>query len=166
MSVRGAVPTATNRPARSGKKPARSCVSDAGGRETTLESARPPGASSVTRSASAIPAASDGGKNGEAEERGLRKLSRPRQPPRQRPEQRGIATVDESVEMPAGETEVAKGRRFRRIDDYCQKCHDPENDVNGNFERNWPKIATSVAAGREGERGREAAHRRRGERGA
>jgi hypothetical protein len=42
---------------------------------------------------------------------------------------------------PAGETEVAKGRRIRRIDDYCQKCHDPENDVNWSFERNWPKIA-------------------------
>jgi nitrate reductase cytochrome c-type subunit len=42
---------------------------------------------------------------------------------------------------PAGETEVAKGRRIRRIDDACQKCHDPENDVNWSFERNWPKIA-------------------------
>ena len=36
--------------------------------------------------------------NGEVEKRGLRKLSRPRQPPRQRSEQRGVATVDESVE--------------------------------------------------------------------
>ena len=42
---------------------------------------------------------------------------------------------------PAGETEVAKGRRIRRIDDKCQTCHDPENDVNWSFERNWPKIA-------------------------
>jgi hypothetical protein len=45
---------------------------------------------------------------------------------------------------PAGETEVLKARRIRRIDDACQKCHDPENDVNwtdGGFERNWPKVA-------------------------
>jgi hypothetical protein len=42
---------------------------------------------------------------------------------------------------PAGEMEVAKARRIRRIDDACQKCHDPENDVNWSFERNWPKIA-------------------------
>jgi nitrate reductase cytochrome c-type subunit len=42
---------------------------------------------------------------------------------------------------PAGETEVAKGRRIRRMDDKCQTCHDPENDVNWSFERNWPKIA-------------------------
>ncbi len=45
---------------------------------------------------------------------------------------------------PVGETEVLKARRIRRIDDYCQKCHDPENDVNwtdGGFERNWPKVA-------------------------
>jgi hypothetical protein len=42
---------------------------------------------------------------------------------------------------PAGETEVLKARRIRRIDDACQKCHDPENDVNWSFERNWPKVA-------------------------
>ena len=40
----------------------------------------------------------DGGGNVEAEERGLRKLSRPRQPARQQSEQRGVAIVDESVE--------------------------------------------------------------------
>ena len=42
------------------------------------------------------------------------------------------------------ETAEQKERRIRRIDDACQRCHDPENDVNwnnGGFERNWPKIA-------------------------
>jgi Cytochrome c554 and c-prime len=42
---------------------------------------------------------------------------------------------------PANESVTDKARRIRRIDDACQKCHDPENDVNWSFERNWPKIA-------------------------
>lgn len=44
---------------------------------------------------------------------------------------------------PKGEAAVQKAKRMRRIDDFCQKCHDTENDVtwteNG-FERKWPKI--------------------------
>ncbi len=46
--------------------------------------------------------------------------------------------------VPPNETAVQKERRLQRIDDACQRCHDPENDVNwtnGGFERNWPKIA-------------------------
>jgi Cytochrome c554 and c-prime len=45
---------------------------------------------------------------------------------------------------PEDETPEQKTRRTVRIGDACQKCHDPENDVNwtgGGFERNWPKIA-------------------------
>jgi hypothetical protein len=50
---------------------------------------------------------------------------------------------------PANENAEDKARRLRRIDDMCQKCHDPENDVHWNegtgtetgFERHWPKIA-------------------------
>ena len=41
------------------------------------------------------------------------------------------------------ETPDQKTRRLRRIDDFCQKCHDTENDVTwteGGFERKWPKI--------------------------
>ncbi len=44
---------------------------------------------------------------------------------------------------PANETAVQKARRMRRIDDFCQKCHDTENDVNWTehgFERKWPQI--------------------------
>jgi cytochrome c554/c'-like protein len=47
------------------------------------------------------------------------------------------------------ETAKDKADRIRRLDDMCQKCHDPENDVHWSegseketgFERHWPKIA-------------------------
>ncbi len=42
---------------------------------------------------------------------------------------------------PAEDRNQLKKNRERRIDDYCQKCHDMENDVNWVFNRNWPKIA-------------------------
>jgi hypothetical protein len=44
---------------------------------------------------------------------------------------------------PENETPEQKTRRTVRIGDFCQKCHDAENDVHwtgGGFERNWPKI--------------------------
>ena len=47
---------------------------------------------------------------------------------------------------PPGEKPEEKKRRERRIDDACQKCHDPENDVNWSFERNWPKIRHDTPA--------------------
>ena len=45
---------------------------------------------------------------------------------------------------PENEKPEEKTRRTIRIGDFCQKCHDAENDVNwtgGGFEKNWPKIA-------------------------
>lgn len=45
---------------------------------------------------------------------------------------------------PANEVPTAKEARLRRIDQFCQRCHDMDNDVtwiNGAFERKWPKIA-------------------------
>jgi hypothetical protein len=39
---------------------------------------------------------------------------------------------------------AAEARRLGRIDDFCQKCHDHDNDVtwiHGAFARKWPKIA-------------------------
>ena len=50
---------------------------------------------------------------------------------------------------PPNETAEQTKRRTQRIDDACQRCHDPENDVNwtnGGFERNWPKIAHPTPA--------------------
>ena len=55
---------------------------------------------------------------------------------------------------PPGESAVQKARRLRRIDDFCQKCHDTENDVtwteNG-FERKWPKIVHDTPPEEKGE---------------
>ena len=31
--------------------------------------------------------------------------------------------------------------RQRRIDDFCQSCHDIENDVHWDFAKKWPKVA-------------------------
>lgn len=42
-----------------------------------------------------------------------------------------------------GENEAEKKARTLRIDQFCQKCHDMDNDVtwsNKGFERKWPKI--------------------------
>ncbi len=42
------------------------------------------------------------------------------------------------------ETKEEKKRRLGRIDDFCQKCHDHDNDVtwiHDAFSRKWPKIA-------------------------
>ena len=48
------------------------------------------------------------------------------------------------AEMNPWKAAANAAEKARRIDDMCQKCHDPENDVNwtdGGFARNWPKIA-------------------------
>jgi len=45
---------------------------------------------------------------------------------------------------PEKESEVEKSRRILRIDQFCQKCHDIDNDVtwtHGGFNKKWPKIA-------------------------
>jgi hypothetical protein len=50
---------------------------------------------------------------------------------------------------PPNEQPSDKVKRLQRIDDACQKCHDPENDVNwtnGGFERNWPKVEHKMPA--------------------
>jgi hypothetical protein len=39
---------------------------------------------------------------------------------------------------------LPKAQRLQQMDDFCQKCHDTENDVhwtNNGFEKHWPKIA-------------------------
>ncbi|NBR04530.1 MAG: hypothetical protein EBT92_02055 [Planctomycetes bacterium] len=44
----------------------------------------------------------------------------------------------------AGETPADKESRLGKTDQFCQKCHDIDNDVtwtNKGFERKWPKIA-------------------------
>jgi hypothetical protein len=41
---------------------------------------------------------------------------------------------------PPGESEAAAKARGLRIDLFCQKCHDVDNDVHWNFEKNWPQI--------------------------
>jgi hypothetical protein len=50
---------------------------------------------------------------------------------------------------PAKETAAEKARRMDKIDQFCQKCHDIDNDVNwkhdvksgrGGFERKWPEV--------------------------
>jgi hypothetical protein len=38
------------------------------------------------------------------------------------------------------ETEEQKKQRKLLIDQACQKCHDPENDVHWTFDRRWPEI--------------------------
>jgi hypothetical protein len=38
------------------------------------------------------------------------------------------------------ETELQKNRRMLRINDFCRKCHDDENDVNWNFKDRWPDV--------------------------
>lgn len=45
---------------------------------------------------------------------------------------------------PANETAADKEKRLLRIDLFCQKCHDIDNDVtwaHGGFSKKWPKIA-------------------------
>ncbi len=45
---------------------------------------------------------------------------------------------------PANETPAAKDKRLLRVDLFCQKCHDIDNDVtwaHGGFGKKWPKIA-------------------------
>jgi len=39
-----------------------------------------------------------------------------------------------------GETPAAANERVLRIDMFCQKCHDVDNDVHWSFAKNWPKI--------------------------
>jgi hypothetical protein len=39
-----------------------------------------------------------------------------------------------------GESALAKKRRLGQIDQFCQKCHDIDNDVHWSFEKNWPQI--------------------------
>lgn len=49
----------------------------------------------------------------------------------------------------AGESAVEKEMRVGRTDQFCQKCHDIDNDVtwtNKGFERKWPKIAHPTPA--------------------
>jgi Cytochrome c554 and c-prime len=41
---------------------------------------------------------------------------------------------------PENESAEAKEKRLLVIDQACQKCHDPDNDVNWNFKKKWPKI--------------------------
>jgi hypothetical protein len=44
---------------------------------------------------------------------------------------------------PEKETEAEKTRRQLRIDLFCQKCHDIDNDVtwtHGGFKKKWPRI--------------------------
>ncbi|HEY1861932.1 MAG TPA: multiheme c-type cytochrome [Gemmataceae bacterium] len=38
------------------------------------------------------------------------------------------------------ETEIQKKRRTLRLQDFCRKCHDQENDVNWDFDKRWPDI--------------------------
>lgn len=35
---------------------------------------------------------------------------------------------------------IPESIRLRRIDDFCQRCHDMENDVHWDFQKKWPKI--------------------------
>jgi len=44
----------------------------------------------------------------------------------------------------SGETPADKESRLGKTDQFCQKCHDIDNDVtwtNKGFERKWPKVA-------------------------
>jgi hypothetical protein len=38
------------------------------------------------------------------------------------------------------ETPAAKNARMQMIDNFCQKCHDLDNDVHWSFEVKWPKV--------------------------
>lgn len=38
------------------------------------------------------------------------------------------------------EPPAAKKRRLNRIDQFCQKCHDPDNDIGWDFAKKWPKV--------------------------
>jgi hypothetical protein len=38
------------------------------------------------------------------------------------------------------ETEIQKKRRILRLQDFCRKCHDQENDVNWDFDKRWPDV--------------------------
>jgi hypothetical protein len=38
------------------------------------------------------------------------------------------------------ESETDKKRRIFRLQDFCQKCHDQENDVHWDFDKRWPDI--------------------------
>jgi Cytochrome c554 and c-prime len=38
------------------------------------------------------------------------------------------------------EDKAAKARRTLQIDQFCQKCHDTDNDVHWDFNKNWPKV--------------------------
>jgi len=40
----------------------------------------------------------------------------------------------------AGESPAAAKARLLRIDMFCQKCHDVDNDTHWSFEKNWPQI--------------------------
>jgi len=42
---------------------------------------------------------------------------------------------------PANETPAMKQRRQLRIGEFCQQCHDIDNDVKYKFELRWPPIA-------------------------
>ena len=52
----------------------------------------------------------------------------------------------------AGETALEKSRRLQRIDTFCQKCHDIDNDVHWSFEKNWPQIAHPTPANERGQK--------------
>ena len=55
---------------------------------------------------------------------------------------------------PPDEKAEQKAKRMRRIDDFCQQCHDTENDVtwnDGGFERKWPKIVHDTPADEKGD---------------
>jgi Cytochrome c554 and c-prime len=39
-----------------------------------------------------------------------------------------------------GESQLAARTRLQRIDNFCQKCHDIDNDVHWSFDKNWPQI--------------------------
>jgi hypothetical protein len=48
---------------------------------------------------------------------------------------------------PAGETAEQKAIRILTIDKACQRCHDPDNDVNWNFDKKWPKVEHPTPGG-------------------
>jgi hypothetical protein len=39
-----------------------------------------------------------------------------------------------------GETPLEKAKRIRLLDESCMKCHDTDNDVHWDLNKNWPKI--------------------------
>ncbi len=40
-----------------------------------------------------------------------------------------------------GETEAQKQARLNRADQFCQTCHDIDNDAHWDFKKKWPKVA-------------------------